>query len=157
MIILGDISVFSRRHGIPCDVMIYRYVKILKFDLIDPFTYMVRKPKAAIYFYFVISYSTLEFSIFISYFLFKNGNFQIFSRPCGICKVPGYARASMNEKFKTSLKESGITDSTISTLIVQDILSKDILYSLNDEEFKLLQGQLTVGQVCLLTKTKLMD
>ena len=55
----------------------------------------LRKPKAAIHFYFVISYSTLQFSIFTSYFLFKNGNFQIFSMPCGICKVPGYARASM--------------------------------------------------------------
>ena len=69
-------------------------------------------------------------------------------------KVPVYAHASilleMNEKFRASLKESGITDSTISTLIVQDILSKDILSSLNDEEFKLLQCQLTVGQVCLL-------
>ena len=58
-------------------------------------------------------------------------------------KDPGYARASMllemNEKFRASLKESGITDSTISTLIVQDILSKDIFTSLNDEEFKLLQ------------------
>ena len=52
----------------------------------------------------------------------------------------------MNEKFRASLKESGITDSTISGLIVQDILSKDILSSLNDEEFKLLQGELTVSQ-----------
>ena len=49
----------------------------------------------------------------------------------------------MNEKFRASLKESGITDSTISSLIVQDILSKDILSSLNDEEFKLLQGELS--------------
>ena len=56
----------------------------------------------------------------------------------------------MDEKLRASLKESGITDSTISTLIVQDILSKDILSSLNDEEFKLLQGELTIGQVCLL-------
>ena len=56
----------------------------------------------------------------------------------------------MNETFRASLKESGITDSTISTLIVQDIVSKDILSSLNDEEFKLLQSELTVGQVCLL-------
>ena len=53
----------------------------------------------------------------------------------------------MNEKFRASLKESGITDSTISSLIVQDILSKDILSYLNDEEFKLLQGELTVSQV----------
>ena len=63
----------------------------------------------------------------------------------------------MNEKFRASLKESGITDSTISSLIVQDILSKDILSSLNDEEFKLLQGKLTVSQTCLrrLYKNKL--
>ena len=53
-------------------------------------------------------------------------------------------------KFRANLKERGITDSMISTLIVRDILSKDILSSLNDEEFKLLQGQLTVGQVYLL-------
>ena len=56
----------------------------------------------------------------------------------------------MDEKFRASLKESGITDSTISTLIVQDIVSKDILSSLNDKEFKVLQGELTVNQACLL-------
>ena len=56
----------------------------------------------------------------------------------------------MNKKFRASLKESGITDSTRCTLIVQDMLSKNILSSLNDEDFKLLQGQLTVGQVCFL-------
>ena len=46
----------------------------------------------------------------------------------------------MNEKLRANLKESGITDSTISTLIVQDILSKNNLSSLNDEEFKITSG-----------------
>ena len=36
----------------------------------------LQKPKADIQFYLVISYYTMQFSIFISYFQFKNGNFQ---------------------------------------------------------------------------------
>ena len=86
------------------------------------------------------------FSIFFNFV--QEGMNIIIAKFKGTHVLPRFYK--MDEKFRASLKESGITDCTISTLIVQDILSKDNLSSLNDEEFKLLQGELTVGQAFFL-------